>query len=452
MISGKAELRLGKETKNQIVKEYGLYQNPKVQSYINEVGHKIVAVCDRKNIPYEFLILDTPLVNAFAVPGYVFLTRGILELIDDEAELASVIGHEVGHITGFHSVKMIQKAFGYQFLSTFATLAVAFYGPRTDDPRAYGVINQATMLVVAGFLSGYGREFELEADRTGLRYAVLTGYEPQAMTSFFRRMKSLGEEKAMGIEIFLRTHPPTNDRIKQVKRILALEDDFSKKRRKKRKRNKSKDKFENILRSTSVVFQDYFERYHDIVRTIPKGEFKELGIIEGNVYQHSSLKFRLEVPKDWSMQHAYGKSLVSFTSKDGKAQGQLQTIRLAPDPIVSAGEESSFAGVSISTHLLTSREWAERIEGSSKLKKRTGRDVTYPAGPSYVGTYKGRDRVGRPAHFKVLYIMRGKSREDQRGYVISCAAPESSYLDYLIDFEKIMRSLNWVTSQKSKAE
>ncbi len=85
MISGKAELRLGEETKKQIVKEYGLYQNPTVQSYVNEVGKKIVEVCDRKDIPYEFVILDAPLVNAFAVPGVVFLTRGILELLDDEA-------------------------------------------------------------------------------------------------------------------------------------------------------------------------------------------------------------------------------------------------------------------------------------------------------------------------------------------------------------------------------
>ena len=118
-------------------------------------------------------------MNAFSVPGVVFITRGILDLIDDEAELAGVIGHEIGHITGYHSVKLIQKSLGYQFLSTFATVAAMLYGPRVDDPRAYAVLNQATNIVAAGFISGYGRKFEKEADRMGLKYAILAGYSPR---------------------------------------------------------------------------------------------------------------------------------------------------------------------------------------------------------------------------------------------------------------------------------
>lgn len=442
MISEKAEIKLGQETKNAIVKEYGLYLQPSIQSYINEVGQKIVSVCDRKNIPYEFIILDSRLVNAFAVPGFVFLTYGILELIDDEAELAAVIGHEIGHITGFHAVKLIQKAFGYQFLSTFSTVALALYGPRADDPRAYAVFHQATHIVAASFLSGYGREFELESDRSGLRYAFLAGYDPEAMISFFKRMHSLGEENVSGIATFLRTHPPTAERIKQVRREIDSIEDHSKKRDAKLK---SKEKVAQIFKSTETSSLDHFERYQEIVRSMPKMEMDQPGIIQGNRYEHPSFGIRLEVPKRWKLENYYGKSLVNFFSSDGKAQGELQMKKLQADPITVAENSSSFAGSSVSTEILTSRAWAETIEEGLKLEKKTGRDVVYPAGPSYIGTYRGRDRLGRPAHFKILFIVRGNKPNEQEGFVLSCATTEDSYLDYLVEFEQILKSFNWVS-------
>lgn len=441
MISEKAELRLGEDSKNEIIKEYGLYIEPNVQSYINEVGQKIASVCERKNIQYQFVILDTPLINAFAVPGTVFLTRGILELIDDEAELASVIGHEVGHITGFHAVKLIQKAFGYQFLSTFSTIAVMLYGPRADDPRAYAVINQATNLVAAGFLNGYGREFELEADRSGFKYAILAGYDPDAMISFFKKMKSIEEDSPSGIAVFLRTHPQTNDRIKQVRRILAFADEDMKKVRTKRSQLKSEKKIAQILKSTTTTFADHFERYQEIIKSVPKVDVEQKWTIRESVYENETLGVHLEVPKGWKLESSYGKSLVRFYSPDSKAQGDLQMKKLQADPILTAKQEGVFAGIVSSTEILTSRQWAESVEEGLKLEKRTGRDVVYPVGPSYIGTYRGRDRMGRPAFFKNLFVVCGDKKETQEGFLLSCAAPEDSYLDYLVDFEKIMESL-----------
>ncbi len=444
-ISEKAELNLGLETQKAIIKEYGQYLNPTVQSYINEIGQKIAAVGDRPAIPYQFIVLDTPLVNAFAVPGCVFITRGILELMDDEAELAGVIGHEVGHITGFHAVKLIQKSYGYGFLANLAFIAGMIYTPTMREGKEYAAYYETLArgigIVTAGFLTGYGREFELEADRSGLKYAILAGYDPDAMISFFKRMRSLEEDEALGIAVFLRTHPPTNDRIKQIKRILAVDEEA---RKMKRKEREPARKIAALLQSTTVQFQDNFQRYQDVVKSIPKMETDPAGAIKSGRYENSRLGLRLEAPRGWKLEKSYGKSLVSFFSADGKAQGELQVTTVQSDPVVRADERPAFAGTHAATAAVSAAQWAEAVEQTLRFQKRTGREVTYPVGPSYVGTYVGPDRMGRPAFYKLLFTLR-KSKKDglYDGLLLSCAAPEATYLDYLVDFELIMKSLVW---------
>ncbi len=446
IMSEKAELNLGLESRNEIVKEYGLINNPKLQAYINEVGQRVVKVCERQGIQYEFVLLDTPLVNAFAVPGVVFLTRGILDLIDDEAELASVIGHEVGHITNYHSVKLIQKQYGYGFLATFAAVAGTIYTPTLRDPREYAAyydtLYRGIGLVTAGFLSGYGRQFELEADQSGLRYAVLAGYDPDAMASFFKRLDSLARDEATGLELFLRTHPPTKDRIAEVKKELSLAES-SVPNKKKGKIFENRRKIAEVLSSTVTKQEDNFERYQEIVRSIPRMDSDSEGAVRGSTYTHQRLGISLEVPSAWHLERGYGKALVSFSTKDGKAQGELQYKRFAQDPLLVAQSKAQIAGVTKSTELVTAQEWAESVEPSLKLQKRTGREVTYPFGQAYVGTYYGIDRVGRPAFIKIHFIVRGKERAAQDGFVVFCGAPNDNYLDYLLDFERIVASLRF---------
>lgn len=446
MISEKAELNMGQEAKNQILKEYGLYQNPRLEAYINEVGAKIAINCERKDLRIEFVVLNTPLVNAFAVPGVVFVTRGILDLIDDEAELAGVIGHEMGHITSFHSVKLIQKQYGYGFLATFAAVAGTIYSPTLQDPQAYAAyydtLYRGIGLVTSGFLSGYGRQFELEADDSGLRYAVLAGYDPDAMISFFKRMDAMSRDETTGIELFLRTHPPTKDRIRQIKKELALASSapvtgkkgFGYERRK---------KMAEILTSTSTRFEDNFDRYQEIIRSIPRLDADPEGVIEGSRYDHPRLGVSLEVPQGWNLERSYGKSLVGFTTADGKAQGELQYKRFANDPYLVARGTSQIAGVTASTQVITAADWAYSVEPNLRLKKRTGREVQYPFGEAYVGTYYGMDRVGRPAFIKIHFIVRGDSPKNQEGFVVFFGAPDDKYLDYLVDFERIVSSFRW---------
>ncbi len=448
VISEKAELNIGQEAKVEIVREYGQINNPKLQAYINEIGNRIVQVCDRRGIKYEFVILDTPLVNAFAVPGVVFVTRGILDLMDDEAELAAVIGHEVGHITGLHMVKMLPKQVGTAILAYSALFAGIAYSPAlhsSNEAAAYmQALTQAIQIAAAGFLTGYGRQAELEADRSGLRYAILAGYDSDAMISFFKRLDSLSRDEAHGLELFLRTHPPTKDRITQVHHEIALAEEPIP-RKKKGPIYEGRRKMAEVLAST-ITFEDNFDRYQEIVRSIPKLEADSEGVIQGSTYTHQRHEIFLETPEGWKLSRSYGKALVSFATKDGKAQGELQYKRFSQDPLLVSHSSSQIAGVTASTALITAEEWGVGVEPLLRLQKRTGREVTYPCGPAYVGTYYGMDRVGRPAFIKIHFIVRGNVRKDQEGFVVFFGAPSDNYLDYLVDFERIVSSIRWMKS------
>src|SRR5437016_5045061 len=121
-ISQKTEIEIGKKAKDEIVKEYGIYKNLDWQIYLDQVGQKIAKASDRPDLPYDFTIVDSDILNAFAVPGgFVFVTRGILLEIADEAELAVVLGHEITHIAAWHGLEMLQKA---GLLGTLTALGV----------------------------------------------------------------------------------------------------------------------------------------------------------------------------------------------------------------------------------------------------------------------------------------------------------------------------------------
>jgi hypothetical protein len=305
--------------------------------------------------------------------------------------------------------------------------------------------------VTVSFLYGYGREFELEADRSGLRYAILAGYDPDAMESFFRRMDRLGNDNLSGLGVFLRTHPPTPDRIRQIKKILsAASGEEGARKRPKGERRKHIQAMSAVLRSTSTALIDNFSQYQDIIRSLPKKDAEFSGVIQGKSYRNADLGVALEMPDRWKMEHSYGRTLLAFSSPDGKAQGELISQKIQPDPLLtqsdpelSSAAVKGFAGVSLSTLPITAKEWAEGIEQGLKFRKRTGREVVYPAGPAYSATYEGMDRVGRPAFFKIVYVIRGNLRGRQRGFLLSFAAPADSYLDYLVDAELISKSLRW---------
>jgi predicted Zn-dependent protease len=212
LVSTKQEVALGKATTQQVVNEFGVYDDPKLHEYINEVGQKLVDVCERKEITYYFTVLDTPMVNAFAAPGgYIFVTRGILKELGDEAQLAGVMGHEIGHVVYRHGAKRLEKAFGYS--------AIVLLGEILTK-KDLSQLRQYTNFLFSLMLLGYSRKNEFEADNSGVRYSLAAGYDPKAMIDFFEKLKTMEKKPPSKFETLFRSHPPTGDRIERIQLYL----------------------------------------------------------------------------------------------------------------------------------------------------------------------------------------------------------------------------------------
>ena len=212
LLSTGQEVALGKETAQQVVNEFGVYDDPELHEYINEVGQKLVDVCERTEIAYYFTVLDTPMVNAFAAPGgFIFVTRGILKELDDEAELAGVMGHEIGHVVYRHGAKRFEKAFGYS--------AIVLIGEILTK-RDLSQLRQYTDFFFSLMLLGYSRKNEFEADNSGVRYSLAAGYDPRAMVDFFEKLKAMEKKPPTKFETLFRSHPPTADRIERAQLYL----------------------------------------------------------------------------------------------------------------------------------------------------------------------------------------------------------------------------------------
>ncbi|HNW44709.1 MAG TPA: M48 family metallopeptidase [Elusimicrobiales bacterium] len=209
IFSDKDEVALGAETRDSVIKQYGRRADPALEAYVAGVGQKITAVCDRRALAYSFYVLDTDMVNAFAAPGgYIFVTKGILKAMSDESELAGVLGHEVGHVVGRHSMKAMEKQYGYQALLNIAAMVTR---------RDLSGMEQYTGYLTNMLLLGYGRDNEFESDMLGTRYALAAGYDPHGNADFFRKLQAMeGGKKANDLEKLFQSHPPTAERIKKV--------------------------------------------------------------------------------------------------------------------------------------------------------------------------------------------------------------------------------------------
>lgn len=211
LIPTEQEISLGKQFAEQLEKEkdYKVLADTVVQNYVSRVGNKLVQVSDRKDLQYHFKVLDYKEINAFALPGgYVYIYVGLLNLMDSEAELAAVLGHEIGHIVARHGVKRLQEVYEAQ-----AVLDVAF-------GRSSEVVQQIASLGAVLMLQGFSRENELEADYDAVFYMPRAGYNPQGMVDLLKKLNNLDKSGKNVIEKLAADHPPTVKRIEAAQQNL----------------------------------------------------------------------------------------------------------------------------------------------------------------------------------------------------------------------------------------
>jgi len=205
-ISKGTELAMGQQADKEIVAQFGLYGDKSLQLYVNEIGQKLVSnLSDKEFSKYFFKVVDSSEINAFALPGgYIYVTRGILATVNSEAELAGILGHEIGHVTQHHGAKQIVRTIGAQILAIGAAIA---------NPQ-----NAGEWLIVSSQMFnqinlGYGRDAELESDAHGLLSAYQAGYDPRSMVDFLKGLRQHEMMSGQAYHSFQATHPDTKERI-----------------------------------------------------------------------------------------------------------------------------------------------------------------------------------------------------------------------------------------------
>jgi len=209
IISEQKEINIGRSAHPQILQQFGYYRNDDLQRYVADIGQKLVCVCRRHDIAYHFTVLDTDMENAFATPGgYVYITRGLLALLNSEAELAGVLGHEVGHIVGRDSATLMSQ-------SMVAQIAVLAGAAGAAASSSGGDLAMATNQLFNALMLGFSREREYLADEQSVDYMIKAGYDPMQITCFMRTL-SFTSQGPTGVQQYLSTHPYIFDRITRV--------------------------------------------------------------------------------------------------------------------------------------------------------------------------------------------------------------------------------------------
>ena len=271
LISESQEIQMGLEADPSIVSSMGLDPDSGRQRYVRELGMRLARVSERPNLPWTFRVIDDPVVNAFAVPGgHIYVTRGIMAHLNSEAELASVIGHEIGHVTARHSVTQMSQQ---QLMQLGLVVGVAL---KPDLARYAGVASQGMQLL---FLK-YSRDDESQADQLGLRYMRRGGYDVRRMPEVFSLLERVSQASGGGrVPDWLSTHPNPVNRAGAIERaIAALPPDSLGK----------------------VVNRDGYLRQVD---GVVYGENPRDGYFRGTEFLHPELRFRLTFPQGWTTQN-----------------------------------------------------------------------------------------------------------------------------------------------------
>ncbi|WP_339753740.1 M48 family metalloprotease [Algoriphagus aquimarinus] len=273
LMSEAQEIAMGQQSDPEIVAFFGLYEDAQLQEFITAKGNEMAAISHRPKLAYEFKIVDSPVINAFAVPGgFVYFTRGIMAHFNNEAEFAGVLGHEIGHVTARHSV--IQQR--NQLFGQIGLLAGIILVPELGqfvDPLSQGM--QLALLK-------FGRDAERQSDKLGVEYSSQIGYDATEMAGFFETLeRQQGNTGADEVPPFLSTHPSPEERNATVEN-LAL--DWQQK-------------------SKMTEFEVNRDSYLRKIDGLIVGEDPKQGFVENSTFYHPVLKIQFPIPSAWGHQN-----------------------------------------------------------------------------------------------------------------------------------------------------
>jgi predicted Zn-dependent protease len=300
LVSESQEVQMGQEYDKEVVASIGLYPDPALQNYVQELGARLAANSERPKLPWTFRVVDDPAVNAFAVPGgYIYVTRGILAHMNSEAELAGVMGHEIGHVTARHTASQISK-------QQLAGLGLAIGSIASSQFERYaGFAGQALSVLFLKF----SRDNENQADQLGVRYAGRANFDPRKMADVMKMLDRITQQSGARLPEWLATHPNPGNRLQHINTMIAaLPQDFS----------------------GMIVNREGYERRLD---GIIFGMNPREGFFKGTEFYHPDLRFHISFPSGWN----------TFNSKQAVAAMSPQQDAIIELSLVKAGNADQAA-------------------------------------------------------------------------------------------------------------
>ena len=296
------EIAEGKKAHAQVLQEYGAIKNPAVQAYVSDVGQRLAKQSQRANLQWTFTALDSPDINAFALPGgYVYITRGLMVYLESEADLAGVIGHEIGHVTARHGAQRATR----QQNAGLGVLAASVLGAVLEAKGIGGagqVASDISQTAAAGYVSKYGREQELQADGLGAEYLSRISFDPRNMIDVINVLKNQERfaadlAKAQGRPApepnsWLASHPSNDQRLSAITQLAAQ------------------------YKTASAYKDEGRTRYQQLLDGMTFGESPEQGLTRGRNFYHSGLGFALTASEGWRIQNETDQIMVVNNARD----------------------------------------------------------------------------------------------------------------------------------------
>lgn len=390
LMSEAQEIQIGQEADGQIKAEMGVYDNAELQRYVNDIGQRLAKASERPNLPWHFTVVDEPAINAFALPGgYIYLTRGILAFLDDEAQLAGVLGHEIGHVTARHSAQQYTQAtsagVGLTLLSIFVPQARPLQGVAEG---ALGVL-----------LLKHGRDDERQADRLGVEYTAKTGWNPAGVAGMLTTLARLDEASGSrrGVPNWLSTHPAPADRVAEVQAFV---------------------KEAALPAGPRETDPETFMRYVD---GMIFGDSPSDGFVRGSQFLHPELRLALRFPDQWQVQN-------SATQVMAKAPDREQYMLLQLVPNATGSLEQT----------------AQGSMAQSGFRQLNGERAQINGLDAYVGLYQGAlEGLGNVGMLAAHVV------HERNVYLLAGLAPPKEFEAARQPFENSIRSFRALTRDEA---
>ena len=301
------EREIGAEEAKKVEQQIGLTDNPQLSSYVDSLGQRLATHSPRQDVPYQFYVVEMVEPNAFALPGgFVYVSRGLLSIVNSEDELAGVIGHEIGHVAARHAVQRLSAAAPFAIVGGVAGAVTGIVSDNLSD-AVMGITGLTGMV----FLAPYSRNQEREADTVGVDLAAATGYDPQGLSRFLHSLKvqeTLRTEKPKSPSFF-DSHPSTPERVRDTA-------DYA------------KTATRGPGRPIAGDHESFFKKLDGVV----VGPHPAEGLFVENLFLHPHLNFALRFPGGWETQIT--RQIVLAGDKDKRTLAFLQVAAEGNDPMV----------------------------------------------------------------------------------------------------------------------